>query len=53
MDVYVEVSRQIRAMMEELTPAIEPLSLDEAFADLTARPAARGAASGDAGAWCG
>ncbi|EPX77907.1 DNA polymerase IV [Litoreibacter arenae] len=35
MDVYVAVSRQIRAMMEELTPAIEPLSLDEAFLDLT------------------
>ncbi|PTX57623.1 DNA polymerase-4 [Litoreibacter ponti] len=35
MDVYVQVSRQIRAMMEELTPAIEPLSLDEAFLDLT------------------
>jgi DNA polymerase-4 len=35
MDVYVEVSRQIRAMMEELTPTIEPLSLDEAFLDLT------------------
>lgn len=35
MEVYVAVSRQIRAMMEELTPAIEPLSLDEAFLDLT------------------
>jgi DNA polymerase-4 len=35
MDVYAEVSRQIRAMMEELTPTIEPLSLDEAFLDLT------------------
>lgn len=35
MDVYVDVSRQIRALMEELTPAIEPLSLDEAFLDLT------------------
>ena len=34
MDVYVEVSRQIRAMMEDLTPAIQPLSLDEAFMDL-------------------
>lgn len=34
MQVYVDVSRQIRAMMEELTPAIEPLSLDEAFMDL-------------------
>ncbi|MBS8227246.1 DNA polymerase IV [Vannielia litorea] len=35
MEVYVEVSRQIRALMEELTPSIEPLSLDEAFMDLT------------------
>ncbi|MEL6211787.1 MAG: DNA polymerase IV, partial [Pseudomonadota bacterium] len=35
MDAYVEVSRQVRALMEELTPAIEPLSLDEAFLDLT------------------
>ncbi len=35
MDTYVEVSRQVRALMEELTPSIEPLSLDEAFLDLT------------------
>jgi DNA polymerase-4 len=35
MDVYVDVSRQIRSLMQELTPAIEPLSLDEAFLDLT------------------
>ena len=35
MEVYSDVSRQIRAMMQELTPAIEPLSLDEAFLDLT------------------
>ncbi|WP_375687433.1 DNA polymerase IV [Pseudooceanicola sp. LIPI14-2-Ac024] len=35
MAAYVEASRAIRAMMEELTPAIEPLSLDEAFLDLT------------------
>ncbi|MEL6564220.1 MAG: DNA polymerase IV [Pseudomonadota bacterium] len=34
MDVYAEVSRAIRTLMEELTPAIEPLSLDEAFLDL-------------------
>ena len=34
MSVYVDVSRQIRAMMEDMTPAIEPLSLDEAFLDL-------------------
>ncbi|WP_299619981.1 DNA polymerase IV [uncultured Tateyamaria sp.] len=35
MDAYVQASRAIRTMMEELTPAIEPLSLDEAFLDLT------------------
>jgi len=35
MEVYAQVSRQIRAMMEDMTPAIEPLSLDEAFLDLT------------------
>lgn len=34
MQLYAEVSRQIRGFMEELTPAIEPLSLDEAFLDL-------------------
>ncbi|NVO25792.1 DNA polymerase IV [Donghicola sp. C2-DW-16] len=34
MEVYAEVSRIIRARMEELTPAVEPLSLDEAFMDL-------------------
>ena len=34
MEAYVEASRAIRAMMEDMTPAIEPLSLDEAFMDL-------------------
>ncbi|SHJ95942.1 DNA polymerase-4 [Shimia gijangensis] len=34
MSVYVEVSREIRKMMDELTPDVEPLSLDEAFMDL-------------------
>lgn len=43
MDAYVEVSRQIRALMEELTPAIEPLSLDEAFLDLTGTERLHGA----------
>ena len=33
-DAYVEASRAIRARMEALTPAVEPLSLDEAFMDL-------------------
>ncbi len=43
MDVYVGVSRAIRAMMEDLTPAIEPLSLDEAFLDLTGTARLHGA----------
>ncbi|AUC53360.1 MAG: DNA polymerase IV [Sagittula sp.] len=43
MEVYVGVSRQIRAMMEELTPAIEPLSLDEAFMDLSGTTRLHGA----------
>ncbi|MEN8893488.1 DNA polymerase IV [Planktotalea arctica] len=34
MEAYVEASKAIKAMMLELTPAIEPLSLDEAFMDL-------------------
>jgi len=43
MEVYAQVSRQIRAMMEELTPSIEPLSLDEAFLDLTGTEKLHGA----------
>ena len=43
MQVYAEVSRAIRAMMEDLTPAIEPLSLDEAFLDLTGTTRLHGA----------
>lgn len=43
MDEYVKVSRQIRAMMEDMTPAIEPLSLDEAFMDLTGTERLHGA----------
>lgn len=32
---YVEVGRQVRAAMLALTPQVEPLSIDEAFLDLT------------------
>ena len=35
MSLYAKVSKDIRQMMGELTPSIEPLSLDEAFIDLT------------------
>jgi len=32
---YTEASRKIRAMMRQLTPLVEPLSLDEAYLDLS------------------
>lgn len=35
MDAYVAASRAVRALMDELTPTIQPLSLDEAFMDLS------------------
>jgi DNA polymerase-4 len=43
MAAYVAESRKIRAMMEELTPDIEPLSLDEAFLDLSGTARLHGA----------
>ncbi|KAJ57547.1 DNA polymerase IV [Actibacterium mucosum KCTC 23349] len=43
MSVYAEVSKQIRAMMDALTPVVEPLSLDEAFMDLTGTEKLHGA----------
>ncbi|TVS03775.1 MAG: DNA polymerase IV [Rhodobacteraceae bacterium] len=42
-EAYVAASREIRAMMEDLTPAIEPLSLDEAFLDLSGTARLHGA----------
>ena len=41
---YSTVSRQIRALMGELTPLVEPLSIDEAFLDLAGCEAALGMA---------
>jgi DNA polymerase-4 len=32
---YVEVGREVRKRMRDLTPLVEPLSIDEAFLDLT------------------
>lgn len=43
MQAYSDASRAIRKLMEELTPAIEPLSLDEAFLDLTGTQRLHGA----------
>lgn len=34
MEKYVRVGREVRAMMQALTPLVEPLSIDEAFLDL-------------------
>jgi len=34
MEKYVRVGREVRAMMQALTPMVEPLSIDEAFLDL-------------------
>lgn len=35
MQKYVRVSREVRTLMDELTPLVEPLSIDEAFLDLS------------------
>ncbi len=43
MDVYAAISARIRSMMLDLTPAVEPLSLDEAFLDLTGTARLHGA----------
>ncbi|GGE20748.1 DNA polymerase IV [Gemmobacter megaterium] len=43
MQAYVETSRTIRARMEALTPAVQTLSLDEAFLDLTGTARLHGA----------
>lgn len=34
MEKYAKVGREVRQMMRELTPLVEPLSIDEAFLDL-------------------
>lgn len=34
MEKYVKVGREVRTLMEELTPLVQPLSIDEAFLEL-------------------
>ncbi len=43
MDEYVKTSKEIRKIMQDLTPDIEPLSLDEAFIDMTGTTKLHGA----------
>lgn len=43
MEKYVRVGRQIRDMMRDLTPMVEPLSIDEAFLDLNGTERLHGA----------
>jgi DNA polymerase-4 len=47
MQKYVDASRQIRRLLEELTPLVEPLSIDEAFLDLTGTAALHRATSAE------
>ena len=42
MKKYQAVGRQVRAMMLELTPLVQPLSIDEAFLDLTGTERSQG-----------
>jgi DNA polymerase-4 len=35
MEKYADVSREVRALMLDLTPQVEPISIDEAFMDLS------------------
>ena len=43
MALYAQVSKEIRKMIDELTPSVEPLSLDEAFIDLSGTQKLHGA----------
>ncbi len=44
MSLYVQEGRRVRAMMQALTPQVEPLSIDEAFMDLSGTTALHGGA---------
>jgi len=43
MDVYLREARRIRELMQSLTPLVEPVSIDEAYLDLSGTEALHGA----------
>jgi DNA polymerase-4 len=43
MDKYAKVARDVRALMRDLTPLVEPVSIDEAFMDLSGTERLHGA----------
>lgn len=43
MELYVREARAIREMMQQLTPLVEPVSIDEAYLDLSGTEALHGA----------
>jgi DNA polymerase-4 len=44
MEKYARVAREVRALMRDLTPLVEPVSIDEAFMDLSGTERLHGAA---------
>ncbi len=44
---YAQVGREIRSLMQGLTPLVEPLSIDKAFLDLTGCEGANGAGAAE------
>ncbi len=51
MEEYSKASKQIHKLFQELTPAIEPLSLDEAFLDLAGTEKLHGRTPAQSMAW--
>jgi len=48
MDKYAEAGREVRARMRDLTPLVEPVSIDEAFMDLSGTARLHGMSPGKA-----
>lgn len=48
---YAAVGREVRGLMESLTPLVEPLSVDEAFLDLSGTERLHGRSAAESCAW--